>query len=287
MIVAVVGHVEWVEFVRVVELPARGAIIRASEAWDEPAGGGAVAAVELAHLAGACTLYTRVGGDALGARVAPALAEHRVIVRAITGREPQRRAITLLDASGERTIIVVGEAPAPAGADPIGLNDLAHADAVYFCKGDAAALRAARRARVLVATARVLPVLKEAGVTLDALVHSARDDGERYRDGDLVPPPRLVATTEGAEGGRYRTSNGSEGRWAAAPLPGEPRDAYGAGDCFAAALAHGLALGLPDARALDHAATRAAAALCRTGALGQVDRRHDKARPGTIGNQND
>src|SRR5688572_18561198 len=48
--IAVVGHVEWVEFARVERVPERGEIVHATELWEEAAGGGAVAACELARL---------------------------------------------------------------------------------------------------------------------------------------------------------------------------------------------------------------------------------------------
>src|SRR5438046_3042188 len=51
MRVAVVGHVEWVEFARVERVPRPGEIVHALETWEEPAGGGAVAAAQLARLA--------------------------------------------------------------------------------------------------------------------------------------------------------------------------------------------------------------------------------------------
>ena len=57
MNVAVVGHVEWIEFVRVESVPRPGEIVGAQETWEEPAGGGGVAAVELARLAGEAALY--------------------------------------------------------------------------------------------------------------------------------------------------------------------------------------------------------------------------------------
>ena len=66
MKVAVVGHVEWVEFARVPRVPEAGEIIHAQEVWAEPAGGGAVAAVQLARLGGACTFYTALGYAKLG-----------------------------------------------------------------------------------------------------------------------------------------------------------------------------------------------------------------------------
>ena len=60
---AVVGHVEWVDFLRVARVPVPGEIIEARESWSEAAGGGAVAAVQLAKLAGAATFFTALGGD--------------------------------------------------------------------------------------------------------------------------------------------------------------------------------------------------------------------------------
>ena len=52
MRVAVVGHVEWVEFARVERVPSPGEIVHALEAWEGPAGGGAVAAAQLALVGG-------------------------------------------------------------------------------------------------------------------------------------------------------------------------------------------------------------------------------------------
>ena len=43
MNMAVVGHVEWIEFVRVEAVPKPGEIVGSSEVWAEPAGGGGVA----------------------------------------------------------------------------------------------------------------------------------------------------------------------------------------------------------------------------------------------------
>ncbi len=109
---------------------------------------------------------------------------------------------------------------------------------MYFTGGDADALRAARTGRVLVATARELPTIREAGVELDALVRSANDPGEAY-DGSLVPPPRLDVATEGSKGGRLEPG----GRFEAVSLPGPLADSYGAGDAFAAGLTFALGEG--------------------------------------------
>lgn len=72
MRVAVVGHVEWIEFARVEGVPESGEIVHALENWEEPGGGGAVAAVQLARLAGECVFLTTLGEDALGHREARA-----------------------------------------------------------------------------------------------------------------------------------------------------------------------------------------------------------------------
>lgn len=257
---------EQVRFLRVDRPPTPGAILHASTSWEEPAGGGGVAAVELARLAGACDLFTARGDDPVGAGLPSALGAYGVRVRGPVRPEPHRLAVTFLDPTGERTIAVVGPAQHARGAE-LDPGELDGMDAVYFCKGDADALRLARRARVLVATARQLDVVRASGVRLDALVHSDRDPGERYADGDLAVPPTLVASTRGEEGGVWRTSS-ARGRWAATPLPGPVQDAYGCGDCFAAGLAFALAEGRPIPDALRCAAERGALALTRRGAHG-------------------
>src|SRR5438093_7570118 len=180
MRVAVVGHVEWIELARVAHVPAPGEIVHSLEVWEEPAGGGAVAAVQLARLAGECLFLTALGDDALGHRAKRELEALGVRVEAAWHPEPQRRAFVYLDADGERTITVMGERLGPSATDPLPWAELDDMDAVYFTAGDQGAVRAARAARTLVATARALDALVEANVQLDALVSSADDEGERY-----------------------------------------------------------------------------------------------------------
>ena len=265
MHVAVVGHVEWVEFARVEHMPAAGEIVHTIETWEEPAGGGAVAAVELVRLAGAATFFTALGQDELGRRVRERLTGLGARVCAADVAESQRRAFVHIDANGERTITVLGGKLVPRGADSsLPWHELAEADAVLFVSGDGAALRAARRARRLVAVSRELSTLRSAGVELDALVGSGDDRDERYRPGDLEPPPTLVVTTSGALGGWAQPG----GPFRAAPVPGPIEDAYGCGDSFAAGLTYGLARGLDRDDALVLAARSGAAALTRRGAHG-------------------
>jgi ribokinase len=238
--VAVVGHVEWVEFARVESVPRPGEIAHAFETWEEPAGGGAVAAVQLARLAGSCLLFTALGADELGRRARAELTALGVDVRAIPETEATRRAFTFVDDAGERTITVLGQKLRPRGGDSrLPWHDLRGLDAVYFVSGDDEAVHHARLARVLVATSRELPTLREAGVELDALVGSGDDEGELYRPGDLDPPPKVVVTTSGALGGWLQPG----GPFRPAELPGPVVDAYGCGDCFAAGLTFALARG--------------------------------------------
>ncbi|HEX8054420.1 MAG TPA: PfkB family carbohydrate kinase [Thermoleophilaceae bacterium] len=264
---AVVGHVEWCEFARVERTPAPGEIVTASSTFVEAAGGGAVAAVQLARLAGDCTLYTALGDDDVGTRAHARLTELGVrIEAAIRPSEPTRRAFTHVDRAGERTITVMGERLEPRRADDLPWDELAGVDALYFTAGDAASLRAARAARSLVATARVMDVLDAASTRLDAVVASAADPSERYRPID--PPPALVAKTAGGSGGTWSAHEGRTGAWAAAAVPGPIRDAYGCGDSFAAGLTFALGAGhAPDA-ALAIAAECGAACLAGDGPYG-------------------
>jgi ribokinase len=262
MRVAVVGHIEWVEFARVEAVPRPGEIVHALETWEEPAGGGAVAAAQLARLAGSCLFFTGLGADELGRRSRAELGRHGIDIRAIPDPEPTRRAFSFVDATGERTITVLGEKLRPRGGDSrLPWQELRGLDAVYFVSGDAEALHHARLARVLVATSRELPILREAGVQLDALVGSGEDEGELYHPGELEPPPHVVITTSGGLGGWVQPG----GPFRPAPLPGTIVDAYGAGDCFTAGLTFALGRGDPVEDAVAFAARCGAAVLTGRG----------------------
>lgn len=264
---AVVGHVEYVEFAEVEQIPKQGEIVHAEETWSEAAGGGGVASVQLAKLAGESLFYTALGDEELGHRAKQELEEHGVRVHCEFRDKPQRRAFVYLDSDGERTITTIHERYGPSGDDDLAWDELEHADCVYFVSGDASALRAARKARVLVATARSLRVLQDAGVPLDALVHSSKDAGEPYSPGQLQPEPKLVVGTSGSEGGTWTAAEGRTGTFHAAKLPGPVADAYGAGDSFAAGLTFALGSDLGVEEALELASRCGAAAITGKGAF--------------------
>jgi ribokinase len=262
--VAVVGHVEWVQFARVAHTPRAGEVVHASDPFEEPAGGGAVAAVQLARLAGAAALVTELGDDEYGRRSVTRLSELGVDVRASVVEAPSRRAVTLVDKGGERTITTFGPRLEPRGGDtPERWDALDGIDALYFTAGDEQQLRSARaHARVLVASPRARHALGH-GVALDALVLSGDDELELRAAAPVLEEAELVVWTEGERGGRFRRRDGETGRWPAAAPPGERGDSYGCGDSFAAGLTYGLGAGLDLADALALAAR--CGAVCLTG----------------------
>jgi ribokinase len=236
---AVVGHVEWVEFVLVDEVPAAGHIAHSRDSWAVPAGGGGVMAVQMARLNGSCDFFTALGRDELGEGAVEELTRRGVTMHVDWHEPPTRRAFTHVDARGERTITTIGPKLLPRG--PL---DLGGVDTVFFVAGDVEALRSVREARFLGATTREVPTLEAAAVRLDLLVGSGNDPGERYEGG---LDAGIVVMTDGGGGG---VANGH--RYPAAPLPGPVADTYGAGDTFGCTLCFALGRGddLDDALAL-------------------------------------
>ena len=160
---------------------------------------------------------------------------------------------------------MLGDKLFPSGEDgSLPWEELRSCAAVYFVSGDVAALRAARHSRVVVATARELTTLRRAELHVDVLVGRGEDAAERFESGELDPEPGIVVTTAGGLGGWIRPG----GPFRAAPLPGPVSDAYGCGDCFAAGLTYGLAVGKPVDEAVALGAQCGAAVLTGQGAYG-------------------
>jgi ribokinase len=253
--------------------------MHARDPFEEPAGGGAVAAVQLARLAGEALLFTALGEDERGHRAVARLSELGVRVHAAHCATPTRAAVTLVDDTGERTITTFGERLEPSGDDSgLRWDEIDGIDAVYFTAGDLAALRAARKARVLVASPRAIDAVGH-GVRLDALVLSEEDTVERREAAQAREDAELVAMTEGAQGGVYRERSGTSGRWTPVPPPGAPVDSYGCGDSFAAGLTYGLGAGLSAADALELAARCGAVCLSGRGPYERQLSRRDLEQP--------
>jgi ribokinase len=241
------------------------------ESWDEPGGGGGVAARALPGLgATPARFYTALGNDEAAASTERMLTAEGVDVCAARRAEPQNRVLGVIDPAGERTLFVLAANAHPTLDDRLPWDDLATFDSVFFTGEDPRTLVAARRARVLVVTARRLPALIASGVRADVVIGSSSDPGEQFSDDDLPLRPRVIVRTEGAAGGSFRLDEGTEGRYLPAPLAGDTLDTYGAGDVMMAALTLALGSGSPLEQALAVAARAAAEQLTRRGAAPPV-----------------
>ena len=244
---AVVGHIEWVEFLAVDRWPQPGCISHAQQRLEEPAGAGAVIAVQLAQLLDRPVhFFTALGRDSVGEACVQRLQERGVQVHVAWRDGPTRRGISLVggvgDRSGDRAITVIGDRLTPVLSDPLPWDVLQQCDGAFITAADAALVQAARSVPVLAATPRVgLAVLESAGVQIDALIGSGLDPAELVAPGDLVPSPRVQISTEGAAGGLISTGD----RYSASALPGPFVETYGCGDSFAAGVFAGLAAQWP------------------------------------------
>jgi sugar/nucleoside kinase (ribokinase family) len=220
--------------------------------------------VVLAALGAEVDFYLALGDDELGRATEAQLRERGVRPHVGWRDQMTRRAITYLSAGGDRTIVTIGERLEPRGDDDLGWERLRETDGVYFTAGDVGTLDHARQGRVLTATPRGRDSLDDSDVPLDALIYSDEDADETAWAMRLAPRSRLMVATQGALGGRWWGA--SEGRWSPVPPPGEPRDAYGCGDAFAAAFTLGLGAGDSIAEAARLGAEQGALALTRVGA---------------------
>jgi ribokinase len=262
--VAVVGHVEWVDFVPVARFPRPGSVVHAEGAFSRAAGGGGVVAAVLAELGAEVDFFCALGRDAPGRAAAAQLGERGVRVHVAWREEPTRRAVTLLEAGGERTIVTIGDRLEPRGSDELEWERVRRADGAYFTAGDRASLKRARQAGVVVASPRGRGALEYDGPPIEALVFSARDHDEGEWATRTAHRARLLVATDGVNGGRWWGE--TEGSWLAAQPPGELRDAYGCGDSFAAGFTLGLASGASVEEAAALGASCGARCLTRAGA---------------------
>jgi ribokinase len=264
--VAVVGHVEWVEFVRLQDYPPRGGLVQSTLVNEHAAGGAVIAAAVLRSLGAEVEFFCALGDDERARHSERELTARGIMVHAARRAQPSRFVFTMADDGGERTIVTVGERLQPAGDDDLDWERLATIDGVYFTAGDNGALAAARTAGALVITPRAGD--HAAGLTaaprVDATVYSVNDREEVGWAADWEPYSRLMVATEGAHGGSWWGE--SSGRWPAAPLPGPAKDSYGCGDSFAAGVTFGLASGASVAEAAAIGARCGAEMLTRVGA---------------------
>ena len=263
---AVVGHVEWMEFLAVDQLPHPGTIGHALRTLQEPAGGGAVVAVQMARLQQQPVhFFTAIGRDSVGEACVKRLEDLGLVVHVAWREAPTRRGISLVDGEGDRAITVIGERLTPSLDDDLPWEALGECDGLFVTAADVPLLKACRAAAVLAATPRVrLPVLQKAGVSIDALIGSGLDPGELVDPDQLNPSPHTMIRTEGAAGGLSLPG----GRYEPAPLPGPMVESYGCGDSFAAGVVTGLAARWTLANAIALGAQCGAACATRFGPYG-------------------
>lgn len=267
--IAVIGHVEWIVHAQG-RLAGPDEITRLADPIEEPAGGGAVTAAQVAKLGVECDFFTGLGTDARAAAALDRLQAEGITVHAARRDQPQTWGLSATSESRDRAIAIVGLPVVAVADDPLPWGALAGAGACFFTGHDPEALRRARECPMLVVTARRLAVLAESGVRPDVIVGSATDADEAFDPAEIDPSALAYVWTHGGEGGRIHDKRG-ERSYQAAEVPGPIVDTYGAGDSFAGGLTVGLGLGysLDDAVALG-ARCGAQALTYRGGLSGQL-----------------
>ncbi len=233
-------------------LPGSGDIVHLEDLCVIPGGGGGVTFFQLTKSSAELHLFTAIGADAAGAEMEARLRQTSATLHIARRVEPHTRDIVLLTPEGERTIVVLGWPLHPRCDDALPWEVLASCDAVYFTAYDPELIKEARRAKLLVVSARRREALNASGVRADVVVGSSLDPREASTLADYAVPPLALVLTAGAKPGRIENADGSEA-FAAPPTPSPLRSSYGAGDSFAGALLWFLAQGC----ALRDAAVRA------------------------------
>lgn len=259
MRIAVVGHVEHVTIARTAALPHAGEIVHLEEPVVIAGGGGGIAFFQLAKSDAEVHLFTAIGLDEAGTQVHHEIASTDATIHAGLRQRPHTRDIVVITPEGERTIFVVGEPLHPQRDDRLSWDELASCDAAYFTGQDPLTLVEARRAKLLVVTARRSEALAKSGVRADVVVGSVRDPREASTLAAYAPPPHALVMTDGRAGGYMETTSGRVSF--SAPLVSPVVGAYGAGDSFAGALTWYLACGLAPVDACGRAAEYGAAVL--------------------------
>ena len=242
MSAAVVGHVEWLEFVPVEHVPRPGEIVHAAQSWEQAAGGGSSPRCSSRKLADSVDFFTALGNDEHGRLARDELEARGITVHATRGRRAAAQRLHVRRRRGRAHDH--DDRPEAPSARPRRLAPVARARPLRRRlllrrrRRRAAARPARARPRRDRARARDAP----AGIGRARCARLEREGrgGAATSPGRLDPEPRLVVTTSGALGGWAQPG----GPYSAAPLPPDPADAYGAGDCFAAGLAFALGAGL-------------------------------------------
>ena len=235
---AVIGHVEWINFLKVDQLPKPGVISHSEMSNEFPAGGGAVIAKTLSDLTfNDVHFFTSLGNDYYGEKSFNILSNFGLKLHVAWRDKPTRRGFSLIDSEGERSITVIGERLAPKYKDNLDWNIFSEMDGIFITASDSEIFKKARIVDSLCTTPRVgLNTINKSSVLLDGLIGSNLDPGEVFALSELSIEPRYTIKTEGENGGIVIPG----GRYKAMKNNKIKVDSYGCGDSFAAGILYGL-----------------------------------------------
>ena len=236
---AVIGHIEWINFLKVDLLPEPGIITHAKTSLELPAGGGALIAKTLYELSNnEIHFFTSLGKDYYGEKSFDFFKKIGINLHVAWRSEPTRKGFSLIDKKGERSITIIGKRLAPSFNDDLDWEILRDMDGIFITAGDNNLFKKAREANILCTTPRVgIDLINQSKVNLDALIGSNLDPDESFLLSDLNEKHKYVIKTEGEKGGIYIPG----GRFNAINNNYPKIDSYGCGDSFAAGILYGLA----------------------------------------------
>ena len=235
---AVIGHIEWINFIEVDQLPQPGLISHSKRSFEYPAGAGSVIAKRLSELTNSKVhFYTALGHDFYGKQCLNILENMGIKLHVAWRDQPTRKGFSLTDSEGERSITIIGERLSPNHNDDLDWNTLNEMDGIFITAADKELLKKSRFAKTLCMTPRVgLNMINESGILLDGLIGSNLDPGEYFSLNELKLKPKYVIKTEGENGGIVFPG----GRYKAIKNKKNNVDSYGCGDSFAAGILYGL-----------------------------------------------
>ena len=236
---AVIGHVEWMNFLEVDSLPKAGLISHSKRSLEMPAGGGGVIAKTLREITtGDVHFFTSLGHDFYGIQTKEIFKKMGIHLHIAWRNSPTRKGISLVDQSGERSITIVGDRLAPSSKDNLNWELIKEMDGVFITAGDEEIFKKSRSCPILCTTPRVgIKTISNSKVLIDALIGSNLDPDETFSLSDLTTIPKFIIKTEGKDGGILFPG----GRFKAASNVIRIIDSYGCGDSFAAGILFGLA----------------------------------------------
>ena len=235
---AVIGHIEWINFIEVDQLPKPGLISHSKKSLECPAGGGTVIAKRLRELTNSeVHFFTALGDDYYGDQCLKILEKKGIKLHVAWRDKPTRKGFSVIDSKGERSITIIGDRISPKNNDNLDWSILKDMDGIFITAADKEIFKKSRFAKILCTTPRVgLNIINESGIFLDGLISSNLDPGEVFSLSQLSIQPRFIIKTEGENGGIVFPG----GRYKAIENIKNKVDSYGCGDSFAAGILYGL-----------------------------------------------